>query len=78
MTDYSHIYDLGDNKFAIGLAGARAHWVVRRVHSRDPLGRGLPTYRGVQARKPIIPADAKKVPRHKAGRLLRAALRDPH
>lgn len=70
-----HIYDLGDGKFALGTKGDKARWVVRRIANKvDRLGRGLPTYKGVQARKPIIPADAKLVRRESAGRLLLRAL----
>lgn len=69
------IYDLGQGKFALGLKGHRARWVVRRIANKvDALGRGLPTYKGVQARKPIIPGSAKLVRRENAGRLLLRAL----
>jgi hypothetical protein len=65
------IYDLGANKFALGFKGKRAAYVVRRVaNKKDALGRGLPTYKGVQARKPVIPSDARLVRREDAGRLL--------
>lgn len=69
------IYDLGGGKFALGNRGEKAVYVVRRVaNKKDALGRGLPTYKGVQARRPRIPADAKIVRREDAGRLLLAAL----
>lgn len=72
---YLHIYDLGNGKFALGKRGTRAVTVVRRITNRkDKLGRGLPTYKGVQARRPIIPEDARLVPRGDAGRLLIRAL----
>lgn len=71
----ARIYDLGGGKFALGFKGQRALWVVRRIRNKkDILGRGLPTYQGVQARKPIIPHDAKLVTRDEAGRLLKSAL----
>lgn len=69
------IYDLGNNKFALGNKGLKATYVVRRVANKtDRLGRGLPTYKGVQARRPRIPMDARMVRRDDAGRLLLAAL----
>lgn len=69
------IYDLGGGKFALGNRGQKAAYVVRRVRNKvDVLGRGLPTYKGVQARRPRIPADARLVPRESAGRLLLRAL----
>jgi hypothetical protein len=69
------IYDLGNNKFALGNKGERAQYVVRRVANKvDALGRGLPTYKGVQARRPRIPADARLISRSDAGRLLLRAL----
>ena len=74
------IYDLGENengerKFALGNKGQKAVYVVRRILNRtDKLGRGLPRYLGVQARRPTIPADAPVVPRESAGRLLLKAL----
>lgn len=75
-----HIYDIGTDaagraKFALGNRGEKAERVVRRIaNKKDRLGRGLPTYQGVQARRPRIPADAKVVRREDAGRLLLAAL----
>lgn len=69
------IFDLGDGKFALGNRGQKAVYVVRRIANKtDALGRGLPTYQGVQARRPRIPQDAKVVRREDAGRLLLAAL----
>lgn len=69
------IYDLGNGKFALGNRGQKAAYVVRRVRNKvDRLGRGLPTYLGVQARRPRIQADAKLIPREDAGRLLLKAL----
>lgn len=59
------IYNLGDGKYARGRAGERASWVARRT-----TGVGYPRYRGVQARKPVIPEDAPKVSRRDAGRAL--------
>lgn len=74
-TTRAHIYDLGNGKFALGNKGQKATWVVRRIANKvDRLGRGLPTYKGVQARKPVIPVDAKLVRRESAGRLLLSAL----
>lgn len=72
MVNYEFIYDLGNGKFARGLAGQHATWVVRRVLPSK--AGGYPSYKGVQARKPRIPTDAKKVPRREAGRPLLAAL----
>jgi hypothetical protein len=66
------IYDLGNGKFALGNKGRRAAYVVRR-YTPSAQG-GYPSYKGVQARKPIIPADAVVVPREKAGRPLLRAL----
>lgn len=75
VLDHARIYDLGGGKFALGNRGEKAIYVVRRVaNKKDALGRGLPTYKGVQARRPRIPADAKIVRREDAGRLLLAAL----
>lgn len=72
---YLHIFDIGGGKFALGNRGEKAVYVVRRVANRkDALGRGLPTYKGVQARRPRIPTTAKLVRRDDAGRLLLAAL----
>lgn len=72
---YLRIYDLGGGKFALGNRGTRAVRVVRRiVNKTDKLGRGLPTYKGVQARRPRISDTAKVVPREAAGRLLLRAL----
>lgn len=70
------IYDIGNGKYALAQGrGYRSTIVVRRISNRkDALGRGLPTYRGVQARKPVIPDDAKLVTRDSAGRLLLRAL----
>lgn len=69
------IWDLGGGKFAFGNKGEKAVYVVRRVaNKKDALGRGLPTYKGVQARRPRIPADATLVTRDNAGRLLLRAL----
>jgi hypothetical protein len=65
------IYDIGDGKFALGNKGSKAVYVVRRIANKvDRLGRGLPTYTGVQARKPRIPTTARIVRREDAGRLL--------
>jgi hypothetical protein len=70
-----YIYDLGNNKFALGNKGKKATWVVRRIANKtDKLGRGLPTYKGVQARRPTIPPDARRIRRDEAGRLLLRAL----
>lgn len=72
---YLHIFDLGNGKFALGNRGEKAVYVVRRVANRkDALGRGLPTYKGVQARRPRIPTEAKLITRDNAGRLLLRAL----
>lgn len=69
--DHSRIYALGDGKFALGNKGEKAIYVVRRVaNAKDKLGRGLPTYKGVQARRPRIPQDAPVVRREDAGRLM--------
>ncbi len=71
----ARIYDLGNGKFALGYRNERAIKVVRRITNKvDRLGRGLPVYKGVQARKPIIGDAAKSVTRDAAGRLLRKAL----
>jgi hypothetical protein len=65
------IFDLGGGKFALGNRGSKAAYVVRRVRNAvDRLGRGLPTYKGVQARRPRIPADAPIIRREDAGRLI--------
>jgi hypothetical protein len=65
------IFDLGGGKFALGNRGCKAAYVVRRVrNATDRLGRGLPTYKGVQARRPRIPADAPIIRREDAGRLM--------
>ncbi len=69
MTDYEFIYDIGNGKFASGLAGGRATRVVKR-----PTTAGRPVYTGVRGRKPIIPADARKVYRHDASSALKLAL----
>lgn len=70
-----YIYDLGNGKFALGNLGKKATYVVRRVANKvDALGRGLPTYKGVQARRPTIPTYARRIRRDQAGRLLRKAL----
>lgn len=75
VVDHFRIYDLGDGKFALGNKGEKAAYVVRRVaNKKDALGRGLPTYKGVQARRPRIPQDARLVKREDAGRLLLRAL----
>lgn len=75
VTRTLRIFDLGNNKFALGNRGSKAAYVVRRIATKqDSLGRGLPTYKGVQARRPRIPADARIIPREKAGRLLLSAL----
>lgn len=66
------IYDIGNNKFALGNKGDKAVYVVRRVP--NPSGRGLPTYKGVQARRPRIPQGARIVAREYAGRLMLKAL----
>lgn len=69
------IYDLGGGKFALGNKGQKAAYVVRRIaNAVDSLGRGLPTYKGVQARRPRIPTSARIVRREDAGRLLLKAL----
>ena len=69
------IFDLGGGKFALGNKGQKAAYVVRRVaNKKDALGRGLPTYKGVQARRPRIPQDARIIRREDAGRLLLSAL----
>lgn len=69
------IYDLGNGKFALGNRGQKAAYVVRRIRNKvDRLGRGTPTYLGVQARRPRIPAEARVIPRESAGRLLLKAL----
>ncbi len=69
------IYDIGNGKFALGNRGEKAVTVVRRIANRvDALGRGLPTYKGVQARKPRITATDRLVAREDAGRLLLRAL----
>jgi hypothetical protein len=68
---HAHIFDLGGGKFAIGNRGQKAVYVVRRIANKvDKLGRGLPTYKGVQARRPRIPADAPLIRREDAGRLM--------
>lgn len=65
------IFDIGGGKFALGNKGEKAVYVVRRVRNqKDALGRGLPTYKGVQARRPRIPADAPIIRREDAGRLM--------
>ena len=65
------IFDLGSGKFALGNKGEKAVYVVRRVtNAKDKLGRGRPKYKGVQARRPRIPADAPIVRREDAGRLM--------
>lgn len=64
-----YIYDLGDGKYALGNIGAKATWVVRRV-----TGVGAPIYKGVQARRPRIPATAVRIPRRDASTTLRKAL----
>jgi hypothetical protein len=69
--EHLHIYDLGNNKFALGNKGKRAVSVIRRIPNKvDSLGRGLPEYKGVQARKPRIPVTARLVRREDAGRLM--------
>lgn len=69
------IYEIAPGKFALGNLGEKAHYVVRRVANKaDALGRGLPTYKGVQARRPRIPQGARLVRREDAGRLLLKAL----
>lgn len=71
VLDHARIYDMGNGKFALGNRGQKAIYVVRRVaNQKDALGRGLPTYKGVQARRPRIPADAPIVRREDAGRLM--------
>lgn len=71
VVDHFHIFALGDGKFALGNRGEKAAYVVRRILNRtDSLGRGLPTYKGVQARRPRIPNDARIVRREDAGRLM--------
>lgn len=71
LLDHARIYALGNGKFALGNKGEKAIYVVRRVaNTKDKLGRGLPTYKGVQARRPRIPQDAPIVRREDAGRLM--------
>ncbi len=71
LVNSMRIFDLGNGKFALGNRGCKAAYVVRRVRNAvDKLGRGLPTYKGVQARRPRIPADAPIVRREDAGRLM--------
>lgn len=71
VLDHARIYALGNGKFALGNKGEKAIYVVRRVaNAKDKLGRGLPTYKGVQARRPRIPQDAPIVRREDAGRLM--------
>lgn len=72
-----YIYDLGNGKFALGNIGKKATYVVRRIPAGGVLAgdkRGRPSYLGVQARRPRIPADAKRIPRSAASRALRKAL----
>lgn len=74
VINHARIYDLGGGKFALGNRGAKAIYVIRRVaNKKDKLGRGLPTYKGVQARRPRIPAEAPIVRREDAGRLMLSA-----
>lgn len=69
MINPEFIYDLGNGKYARGRAAERATWVVQRT-----TGVGFPVYKGVQARKPLIPADAPKLSRRAAGKALTRAL----
>lgn len=57
----NQVFDLGNNRFALGRPGRRAINVVERVLAAGAGGRGRPSYRPVRGRRPRIDKTAESI-----------------